>query len=318
MVKFKNIGVLMGGLSEERDISLKSGEAVIQALSRRGYRAEKIIVDRSVDKALRKGSYDVIFNALHGKYGEDGCIQGLLEIIGIPYTGSGVLASSLAMHKVKAKEIFRLYNLPTPPYYVMERNSFVSLEDVHGAFGFPVIVKPAGEGSSLGVSLAHNIDELEAACMTAFKFDDALLVERYIIGKEIHVGILNGKALGAIEIEHRQKIFDYQAKYTPGLATYHFPARISKERLEGVLSVALRAHHVLGCAGATRVNMIVSELENEYILEVNTLPGLTPHSILPRIAQNAGLSYEDLILEILNDATLRVQGRIETKSCKNA
>jgi D-alanine-D-alanine ligase len=229
-------------------------------------------------------------------------------MLGIPYTGSGVLASSLAMHKVKAKELLRLHNLPTPPYYVMSRDRFVSLEEVHGAFGFPVVVKPAGEGSSVGVSLADNLDELEKACEDAFQFDDAVVVERYILGKEVHVGILNGKALGAIEIDSHNRIFDYQAKYTPGHADYYLPARLSPERYRGILTQAVRAHQALGCDGASRVNMIVSDLGNEYILEVNTLPGLTAHSLLPKIAQHAGLEFADLIEAILDDASLRAQG----------
>lgn len=308
MMSFKRIGVLMGGLSAEREISLKSGEAVYNALTSRGHHAVRIYVDRDIDLLLRQMEVDVVFNALHGRYGEDGCIQGLLEMLGIPYTGSGVLASSLAMHKVKTKELLRLHNLPTPPYYVMSRDRFVSLEEVHGAFGFPVVVKPAGEGSSVGVSLADNLDELEKACEDAFQFDDAVVVERYILGKEVHVGILNGKALGAIEIDSHNRIFDYQAKYTPGHADYYLPARLSPERYRGILTQAVRAHQALGCDGASRVNMIVSDLGNEYILEINTLPGLTANSLLPKIAQHAGLEFADLVEAILEDASLRAQG----------
>jgi D-alanine-D-alanine ligase len=303
--RFKKIGVLMGGLSAERDVSLQSGEAVYEALKSRGYDVLRIYVDRDIDMLLRQINVDLVFNALHGRYGEDGCIQGLLEMLGIPYTGSGVLASSLAMHKVKAKELFRLHNLPTPPYYVMDRDAFISLDEVHSAFGFPVVVKPAGEGSSVGVSLASNIDELEEACEEAFHFDNAILVERYIPGCEVHVGILNGKALGAIEVVPHRPIFDYQAKYTPGHAEYHLPPRLSPERLRGILTQALRAHQALGCSGASRVNMIVSDLGNEYVLEVNTVPGLTETSLLPKIARAAGLSFEDLVEAILADARLR-------------
>jgi D-alanine-D-alanine ligase len=301
----KKIGILMGGLSAERDISLQSGEHVYQALTSRGHNAMRIFVDRDIDLVLRQSSVDVIFNALHGRYGEDGCIQGLLELMGIPYTGSSVLASSLAMHKIKAKEIFRLHNLPTPPYYVLQREKYVSLEEVHGAFGFPVIVKPACEGSSVGVSLAEDLDGLEEACTAAFRFDDVLLIERYIKGREVHVGIVGDRPLGAIEVESHNPIFDYQAKYVPGHATFHLPARLSPERTHGILTQAQRAHQALGCTGATRVNMIVSDLGNEYILEVNTLPGLTPQSLLPRIAEHAGISFPELCEAILLDADLR-------------
>jgi D-alanine-D-alanine ligase len=300
----KKIGILMGGLSAEREISLQSGEHVFGALAARGYDVSRIFVDRDIDLVLRQSSVDVVFNALHGRYGEDGCIQGLLELMGIPYTGSSVLASSLAMHKIKAKEIFRLHNLPTPPYYVLQREKYVSLEEVHGAFGFPVIVKPASEGSSVGVSLAENLDALEEACGEAFRFDDVLLIERYIKGCEVHVGIVGDRALGAIEVESHNRIFDYQAKYVPGHATFHLPARLSPERYRGILTQAHRAHQALGCSGATRVNMIVSDLGNEYILEVNTLPGLTPQSLLPRIAEHAGIAFPALCEAILESAKL--------------
>jgi D-alanine-D-alanine ligase len=308
MWRCKKIGVLMGGLSAEREVSLQSGEHVYQTLIERGYDAVKIFVDRDLDLVLRQSGVEVVFNALHGRYGEDGCVQGLLEILGIPYTGSGVLASALTMHKVKAKEIFRLHNLPTAPYYVMTRDRFVNLEEVHGAFGFPVVVKPAGEGSSVGVSLARDLDELEEACEEAFRFDDSVLVERYIKGREVHVGIVGDKALGAIEIAPEGGIFDYRAKYTPGHAEYFLPARLSPERYRGVLTQALRAHQVTGCGGATRVNMIVSDLGNEYLLEINTLPGLTPQSLLPRIAGLAGMGFADLVEAILEDGRLRAAG----------
>jgi D-alanine-D-alanine ligase len=308
MLHLKNVGILMGGLSAEREISLESGAAVHDALVERGYSVVPIYVDRDIDLLLRQMKVDVVFNALHGRYGEDGCIQGLLEMLGIPYTGSGVLASALAMHKVKAKEMLRLHNLPTPPYYVLDRHRFVSLEEVHGSFGFPVIVKPAGEGSSVGVGIAETMDELETACEDAFQFDDAVLVERYIAGKEVHVGILSDQALGAVEIEHGGRFFDYQAKYTPGHAVFHLPPRLSSERYRGILTQAERAHRALGCAGVTRVNMIVSDLGNEYILEVNTLPGLTHQSLLPRIASHAGLEFGALVEAILADASLRARG----------
>lgn len=311
MLRMKKIGVLMGGLSAERDISLQSGEAVYEALVQRGYDAVRLFVDRDIDRVLRQADVDMVFNALHGRYGEDGCIQGLLEILGIPYTGSGVMASSLAMHKVKAKELFRLHNLPTPPYYVLDREKFVALDEVHGAFGFPVIVKPSGEGSSVGVALARDLDELEQACEEAFRFDDAVLVERYIPGREVHVGVLNNQALGAIEVVPHNAIFDYQAKYTPGHADFFLPPRMSPERSRGVLTQALRAHQALGCEGASRVEMIVSELGNEYVLEVNTLPGLTNQSLLPRIAAHAGRSFEGLIESILLEAGLRAGGTFE-------
>lgn len=311
MLRLKKVGILMGGLSAEKEISIKSGEAVYQALSDRGYEVVRLFVDRDIDIVLREAQVDLVFNALHGRFGEDGCIQGMLELMGVPYTGSGVLASAISMHKVKAKELFRLHNLPTPPYYVLDRDAFVNLEEAHGAFGFPVIVKPAGEGSSVGVSLARDLDELEAACEAAFAFDDALLVERFIKGKEVHVGILANKALGGVEVVPERAIFDYQSKYSEGHAEFHLPPRLSQERYRGALTQAVHAHQALGCTGATRVNMIISDLGNEYLLEVNTLPGLTRRSLLPRIAESAGMNFGDLVEAIMLDAGLRAGGTVQ-------
>lgn len=251
MKKDIKVGVLMGGLSQEAAISLQSGEAVVEALRARGYQAEPIIVDERIDQVLRESSVDVIFNALHGRFGEDGCIQGLLEMMRIPYTGSGVLASALSMDKIKAKEIFRLHNLPTP-YYTFNSDELRSIAEVHGSFGYPVVVKPASEGSSIGVSLVESAEELEAACDQALELDRQVLVERHIAGQEVHVGIINGQVLGAIGIVPHNALFDYQAKYTPGYAHYHLPAKLSAERYRGVLTQALRAYHALGCRGAAR------------------------------------------------------------------
>ncbi|MES1164968.1 MAG: D-alanine--D-alanine ligase, partial [Verrucomicrobiota bacterium] len=198
MIGQRKIGVLMGGLSAERDISIRSGEAVVAALADRGYDAWPLFVDRDVDLVLRQARIDVAFVALHGRYGEDGCIQGVLELLGIPYTGSGVLASALAMNKVRAKEVFRLNNLPTAPGYVVQSDGGEDLLELHGSFGFPVIVKPAGEGSSLGIKIARDELELEAAVEEALRYDDDVLVERFIEGKEVSVAILDGKPVGAV------------------------------------------------------------------------------------------------------------------------
>ena len=247
----RKIGVLMGGLSAERDVSMRSGEAIVAALTDRGYDAWPLFVDRDVDLVLRQSRIDVAFLALHGRYGEDGCIQGLLELLGIPYTGSGVLASALAMNKARAKEVFRLHNLPTPPGYVVEADSGEDLLELHGSFGFPVVVKPAGEGSSLGTRVARDELELESAVEDALRFDDDVLVERFIEGKEISVGILDGKPLGAVEIVPKRGFYDFHNKYTGGRTDYHLPARLSPERYRSVLRLATLAHEALGCEGAT-------------------------------------------------------------------
>ncbi len=303
-MKNRTIGVLMGGLSSEREVSLRSGEAALAALRGRGYRALPIYVDRDLDLVLRQTRIDVAFIALHGRYGEDGCVQGLLETMGIPYTGSDVLASALAMHKVKAKELFRLHNLPTPAYYVADADDGDPIGR-HGDFGYPCVVKPAREGSSVGITIVARETDLAAAIEAAGCFDRAVLVERYVSGQEISVAVLGDRALGAIEIAPRvAEFYDYGAKYTRGASEYFIPPRLSPDRYRGVLTQAARAHAALGCQGATRVDMIVSDAGNEYILEVNTVPGMTEQSLLPRIAAAAGLSFGELCEAMLLAAAL--------------
>ena len=310
----RRIGVLLGGLSSERDVSLKTGEAVLAALKARGHDVIPIYVDRDVDVALRQERIDVAFIALHGRWGEDGCIQGMLETLGIPYTGSDVLASALAMHKGKAKELFRLHNLPTPAYYTMTEADAGDILGVHGDFGFPCVVKPIREGSSVGIAICKTPDELIPAVERALCFDDEILVERFIAGKEVSVAILEDRALGAVEIAPRSGFYDYGNKYTKGATDYFVPPRLSPERYRGVLAQALRAHIALDCRGATRVDMIVSDSGNEFILEVNTVPGLTPTSLLPKIADTAGISFGELCEMMLAGASLATRrGRGERR-----
>jgi D-alanine-D-alanine ligase len=305
---------LLGGLSSERDVSIKTGEAVLAALRERGHDAIPIYVDRDIDVALRQERIDVAFIALHGRWGEDGCIQGLLETLGIPYTGSDVLASALAMHKGKAKELFRLHNLPTPAYYTLTATDAQDLMAVHGDFGFPCVVKPIREGSSVGIAICRTAEELAPAVERALCFDDEILVERFIAGKEISVAILEDRAIGACEIAPRSGFYDYANKYTKGATDYFVPPRLSPERYRGVLAQALRAHIALDCRGATRVDMIVSDSGNEFILEVNTVPGLTPTSLLPKIADTAGISFGELCEMMLAGAALATRrGRGERR-----
>jgi len=319
----RKIGVLLGGLSSERDVSLRTGEAVLAALRDRGHDAVPIYVDRDVDVALRQERIEVAFVALHGRWGEDGSIQGLLEMLGIPYTGSDVLASALAMHKGKAKELFRLHNLPTPAYYTLTSDDAADLAAIHGDFGYPCVVKPIREGSSVGVSVCRSADELAPAVEKALCFDDELLIERFVDGKEISVAVLDDpspegrlvpRALGAVEIAPRDGWYDYGNKYTRGATDYFVPPRLSPERYRGVLAQAQRAHVALGCRGATRVDMIVSDSGNEFVLEVNTVPGLTPTSLLPKIADAAGISFGELCELMLLGATLATRrGRGERR-----
>ncbi|MCG8555464.1 MAG: D-alanine--D-alanine ligase [Proteobacteria bacterium] len=301
-MKTKRVGVLMGGLGAEREVSLRSGEAVCNTLHERGYDVRKIFVDRDIDRVLRQTAIDVAFLALHGPYGEDGCIQGMLEMLDIPYTGSGVLASALAMDKVKAKELFRLHNVPTPPYYEMTADRIEDLEDIHGSFGFPVFVKPRRLGSSIGAGRANDPSELFQRAEESARFDRCILVERFVAGREVAVGLLDATALGAIEIAPKSGIYDYRSKYLEGQTDYHLPARLSPTHYQCVLNIAERAACALDSRGATRVDMLVTEGENEYVLEVNTLPGLTPTSLLPKIARGSGLGFGDLCEQILTRA----------------
>jgi len=307
MMEKRRVGVLMGGTSAERDVSLRTGEGVAKALEERGHEVVRVAfgpATRGVDELVRASNLDVAFLALHGRGGEDGCVQGLLELLGIPYTGSSVLASALAMDKQKAKELFRLHNVPTPPYYVASEADLADLEDVHGSFGFPVIVKPRCEGSSVGVTKATNMSELQAGIEGALKHDDSALIERFITAMEVHVGIVNGRVLGAIEIVPKSGMYDYQSKYTAGLTEYICPPRLPSVRARGVMNLAERAARALGVTGACRVDLLVTEGENEYVLEVNTLPGMTETSLMPKIAAAAGYDFGRLCESILDSARL--------------
>ncbi len=307
------VGVIMGGSSGEREVSLRSGAAVLSALEALGHDARPIELPAdpaAASAAIQAADIDVAFVALHGRHGEDGCVQGLLELLGVPYTGSGVLASALAMDKQKAKELFRLHNVATPPYYaVTAGDDLDDIETLHGSFGFPVIVKPRGEGSSLGVKRAGSIPELVRALEQALLLDDVVLVERFVVGVEVNVGILDGRPLGAIEIVPKSGIYDYEAKYTPGMTEYFMPARLPATRYRGVLNLADRAARALGVTGPCRVDLLVTPGENEYVLEVNTLPGMTETSLLPKIAAAAGYDFGALCEAILAGARLHTPRR---------
>lgn len=306
-MKKKRVGVLMGGWSAEREVSLRTGEGVALALEKGGHDVVRMLWGpdgAELHELVCQSRVDAVFVALHGRGGEDGCVQGMLELLGVPYTGSGVLASSLAMDKLKAKELFRLHNVPTPPYYVVTRSDLDDLQEVHGSFGFPVIVKPRREGSSIGLAKADNLIELTRGIQQALDFDEDVLVERFVRAMEVHVGLLDGRVLGAIEVAPKSGLYDYRAKYTAGLTEYVSPPRLPSTRLRGVMNLAERACRALSCTGACRVDLLVTEGENEYVLEVNTLPGMTPTSLLPKIALAAGLDYASLCEAILDGARL--------------
>ncbi len=302
----KKIGVLMGGLSAEREVSLKSGAAVHQALLTQGYQSVAIDVGRDLAAVLEREGIGAAFIALHGRYGEDGCVQGLLELMQIPYTGSGVLASALAMHKLYSKQAFSANGILTAPFHHYRHGEQVRLAEL--SFGLPIVVKPVQEGSSVGVSIVKQENELEAAVSLAFSHDSEILVEQYIKGQEVQVGILDDRPIGAIEIVPKNEFYDFEAKYTDGMAEHIFPARLEPSLYAKAQQVGLAAHRTLGCKGYSRVDLLVNPDGDCYVLEVNTLPGMTALSLLPEIAaKGAGLTFEALVVRIIESATLSIK-----------
>jgi len=291
----------MGGWGEEREISVKTGEAICAALESRGHTVTRIFAGSGLDKALRASDIEVAFLALHGRVGEDGKVQGLLEVMELPYTGSGVLASALAMNKPFAKKLFRLHNLPTPCGYTIGRDQADSAQDSHLDLGFPCVVKPSCGGSSVGLKVVHRAEDLAPAVRAACCYGGEALVERMVKGRELTVGILDGQVVGSCEVAHGSAAFDFDRKYKGG-SRYFLPPRLSSTRVANIEALALAAYRALGCRGYGRVDLISSEADNDVILEVNTLPGLTPVSLLPKIARHAGLSFEDLVERILAGA----------------
>ncbi|MBV5341253.1 MAG: D-alanine--D-alanine ligase [Deltaproteobacteria bacterium] len=306
MMKSKKIGVLYGGFSAEREVSLKSGAAVYQALVAQGYNAVAIDVGRDLAVVLKREGIEAAFIALHGRYGEDGCVQGLLELLQIPYTGSGVLASALAMHKLYSKQTFTACGILTAPFCCYRRGESVSLAEL--PFGLPLVVKPVQEGSSVGVSIVREENQLEDALQLAFNHDDEILVEQYIKGQEVQVGILDDRPIGAIEIVPKNEFYDFEAKYTDGMAEHIFPAHLEQSLYEKAQQIGLAAHRALGCRGYSRVDLLVTTAGDCYVLEVNTLPGMTALSLFPEIAaKGAGLPFEALVSRIIESAELSIK-----------
>jgi D-alanine-D-alanine ligase len=254
---------------------------------------------RDAAKQIQESAIDLAFIALHGKYGEDGAVQGLLEIMGIPYTGSGILASAIGMNKTIAKQVFQSKGLLVGPYEVIHHETRDRLTVALDAIQFPAVIKPNAEGSSVGVSLVFKREEVAPAVELAFKYGNEILIEKFIKGKEVQVGILGNRALGAIEIVPKRAFYDYEAKYEKGMSDHFFPARIPDAVYKKTLAAGLAAHQAIGCRGYSRVDFIIDDSGAPYILEVNTLPGMTATSLLPEIAKGVGLSFPDLVEEIV-------------------
>ena len=307
MSSARKIGVLLGGLSAERDASVRAGEAVMASLRKAGHDVHALFVDRHIDMVLRQSGIDVAFLAVRGRYGADGCLQGLLEMLAIPYTGSGVLACGLSMNRAKSKDILRLHNLPTAPAYLIRSSQQDSISAVHGAFGFPVVVRPVGATLLFGGTLVRDELELESALEDAFSVDDEVLVERLLPGRPVCVPVLDGQALGAVEVSRTGSWTAPHAAGT-GRPPACVAARLSSAREASVLRLATQACEALGCEGPTCVEMVLSERLNEIIVDVDSAPLLLPEAPLPRMAHEAGLGFDDLVEEILAGARLRAHG----------
>jgi D-alanine-D-alanine ligase len=291
----KKIGVLMGGVSAERAVSLRSGNAIYTALLGLGYNAVPIDVGPDICYALTNERIELAFLALHGGYGENGSIQGMLEVLGIPYTGSGVLASALAMDKEASKKVFLYHGIPIPPFVALSKEQKAKSKE----FDLPWVVKPATEGSSVGVSIVKNNDDFEEAFEKALSYGSTVIIEKYIGGQEVQIGILNEKVLGGVEVRPSLEFYSYEAKYTAGLTEYVLPPEIDSKAYERSKKIALFSHMALGCSGATRVDLRLDKEGNPYVLEINTIPGMTETSLLPKIARLAGFDFPALIEEIL-------------------
>ncbi|MBN2333564.1 MAG: D-alanine--D-alanine ligase [Deltaproteobacteria bacterium] len=303
-LKKKKIGVLLGGLSAEREISLKTGAAIQSALERSGYRTVAIDVGRDLPFRLREEQIDVAFIALHGRYGEDGVVQGVLELLQIPYTGPGVMASSVAMNKLITKHLLRSAGIATPAY--LSCHDQVDVVPDAGSLGYPLVVKPVSEGSSLGVAIVERHSDLAAAMAGAFRYEREILLEQYIPGREITASVLNGTPLPLIEICPAAGFYSYQAKYTAGETDYLVPAPLAPVLTRSIQSLALASCRVTDCCqGAVRVDFRLSPDAKAYVIEINTIPGMTATSLLPKAAAAAGMGFEALIETIVSGASLK-------------
>jgi len=293
----KRIGVLMGGISSERQISLMSGKAVLASLVRSGYHAQGIDVRDNIGALLKQKHIEVAFVALHGRWGEDGTVQGLLEMMKIPYTGSGVLGSALSMDKCLGKLVLTSLNIPTPSY-----QECLSAEE--SGFPLPYVVKPAREGSTVGISIVRRREEAGPAIEAALRYDTKILIERFVQGREITVGMVNGIALPVVEVKPRSGFYDYESKYTKGLTEYLVPANLPssvEEQACNDASIIWRQFELSGCA---RIDMIV-EGDVPQVIDINTSPGMTETSLVPKAWSHLGRTFDQLVEEILTGARLK-------------
>tara|TARA_S200000501_G_scaffold302695_1_gene290193 strand:+ start:1211 stop:2149 length:939 start_codon:yes stop_codon:yes gene_type:complete len=305
--KFKNVLVVLGGTSGERTISLESGRACLKALKKKGYKVSTFDPKIKNFNLIDKKNIDVIFNALHGRDGEDGIAQSYFEYLKIPYTHSGVISSFNAMNKLISKEIFIKNKIKTPKFFSIKKKEYKSStikKNLNNKkINFPTVLKPINEGSSLGVTICKNKVQLFKTFQSLFKKYNELMLEEYIGGQEVQVAVINGKSVGAIELVPKRLFYDYKAKYTKKAKTKHvMPARLSKRKYDEVLKIAKKTHNILNCRGVTRSDFKFYK-NTFYLLEINTQPGMTSLSLVPEIANFKGLTFENLVEKILLDAS---------------
>jgi D-alanine-D-alanine ligase len=308
--KSLKIGVISGGISSEREISLITGRNIYQSLIESGYNT--VFIDLKDDFYTKMGEIDVAFLAIHGRYGEDGTVQGLLELMKIPYTGSGILASAIAINKIMSKKILIQENIPTPEYIDLDFTGISSLNTIVSLIGkkieYPIVVKPNSEGSTIGVNIVQKKDELKDAVEEAAKYDHKILVEEYIKGRELTVSIIGSEpvALPIIEIKPKSGFYDYKSKYTKNMTQYIVPAELDKKIATMISEIALKCHRVLGCRGISRVDFMLDDHSNAYVFELNTMPGMTARSLVPKAAEAAGIDFALLVEIILDSANLKI------------
>ena len=294
---FGKVAVLLGGRSAERAISLRSGHAVLDALLRQGVDAHPFDPSEQHMEQLLQRGFNRAHIALHGRYGEDGTVQGALELMGIPYTGSGVMASALAMDKWRTKLLWEAAGITTPHHILINEQS--DFAKVAQEVGLPLIVKPGREGSTIGLSKVEDVKDLAVACGLAAQHDAMVLAEQFIEGTELTAAILGDVALPLVRIQVESGLYDYEAKYLSDRTRYFCPSGVSNAQEQSIQAQALRAHRVLGCEGWSRVDVILDKSGRPYFLEINTSPGMTDHSLVPMAAKAAGISFDDLVLRIL-------------------
>ena len=310
---YGKIGVILGGPSAEREISLTSGRAIYKALKKKGHEVIKIGEDNAIEDTILTSSIDIAFIALHGRYGEDGTIQKFLEEVKIPYTGSGPFASKQALDKAIAKSLMLDNDIPTADYAVVDTAKPGPVDFIKGItdkFAFPVVIKPIDEGSSIGLNIVAKKEQLREAIEEATQYNPRFLVEKYISGRELTVGILGQAALPVVEIAPKGGHYSFHAKYTKGMSDYLVPAKLPADVYRDVQLFSLKAHRVLGCQGLSRVDLRLDEQNQPWILEVNTIPGFTPTSLLPKAAQAVGVGFGDLCERILDLAMQRKMAEI--------